>query len=257
MSLAPTRSNSLDPLIAIVAVGAAVGGFVQGLSGFAFGLTAMAIWAWSIDPLLAGPLVVFGTLVGQLLSIGSVRRGLDAGLIWPFLAGGVLGVPLGVALLRYVDPLAFRMGVGVLLLLWCPAMLLARDLPRVTRGGRLADAAVGWIGGIMCGLGGLNGPAPTLWTTLRGWDRDRQRAVFQVFSLVTQALTMATYLAAGTVPAGAARLFAVAAPAMLLPTLLGARLYRRFSDAMFRRIVLGLLTLSGAILVATTVPRLL
>ncbi|HEY5299928.1 MAG TPA: sulfite exporter TauE/SafE family protein, partial [Acetobacteraceae bacterium] len=143
----PDRSNTLDPLVAIVAVGAATAGFIQGLSGFAFGLTSMAIWAWSIEPVLLGPLVVFGTLVGQILSIGSVRRGLDAGLIWPFLVGGALGVPLGVALLRYVDPLAFKLGVGILLLVWCPTMLFARDLPRISRGGRLADAAVGWLGG--------------------------------------------------------------------------------------------------------------
>lgn len=249
-------TKALDSLITIVALGAAAGGFVQGLSGFAFGLTGMAIWAWSIDPVLAGPLVVFGTLVGQLLSIGAVRRGLDAKLILPLVAGGAIGVPLGVALLRYVDPLAFRMGVGVLLLVWCPAMLLARDLPRVTRGGHWADAGVGWIGGIMGGLGGLTGPAPTLWATLRGWDRDRQRAVFQVFSLAMQALTMATYLATGTIPSGAAPLFAVVLPAMLVPTLLGARLYRCFNDALFRRIVLGLLALSGMILVATTLPKL-
>lgn len=249
-------TKTLDSLVAIVAFGAAAGGFVQGLSGFAFGLTALAIWSWSVEPVLAGPLVVFGTLVGQLLSIGAVRRGLDAWLILPFVAGGALGVPIGVALLRYVDPLAFRMGVGVLLLVWCPAMLLAHDLPRITRGGRWADAGVGWIGGIMGGLGGLTGPAPTLWATLRGWDRDRQRAVFQVFSLAMQALTMATYLAAGTIPSRAAPLFAVVLPAMLVPSFVGARLYRRFSDTAFRRIVLGLLALSGAILMATTLPKL-
>lgn len=242
--------------IIIVAIGAATAGFVQGISGFAFGLTSLALWSWTLDPLLAGPLVVFGTLAGQVLSIGSVRRGMDAGLIWPFLAGGVLGVPLGVALLRYIDPLVFRLSVGILLLLWCPAMLLARDLPRIRAGGRLADAAAGWVGGVMCGIGGLNGPAPTLWTTLRGWERDRQRAVFQVFSLTTQALTFATYIVAGTIPTGAARLFAVMVPAMLLPTLLGVRLYRRFSDVSFRRIVLVLLTLSGLVLTATSLPRL-
>jgi len=230
------------------------GGFVQGLSGFAFGLTAMGIWAWSVEPVLAGPLVAFGTLFGQILSIGTVRRGLDAGLIWPFVAGGVLGVPLGVALLPHLDQLAFKLGVGVLLLLWCPAMLLARDIPRITGGGRVADGLVGWIGGIMCGIAGLNGPAPTLWTTLRGWGRDRQRAVFQTFSLVTQALTITAYLATGIIRAGTAWLFAVIVPAMLIPTLVGARLYRNFTDTGFRRIVLGLLALSGAILVATSVP---
>ena len=213
----------------------------------------MAVWAWSVEPVLAGPLVVFGTLFGQILSIGTVRRGLDAGLIWPFVAGGILGVPLGVALLPHLDPAAFKLGVGVLLLLWCPAMLMARDIPHITGGGRLADGVIGWIGGIMCGIAGLNGPAPTLWTTLRGWGRDRQRAVFQTFSLVTQALTITAYLATGIIQAGTAWVFAVVVPAMLIPTLIGARLYRNFTDTGFRRVVLGLLSLSGAILVLTSV----
>jgi uncharacterized membrane protein YfcA len=216
----------------------------------------MAIWAWSVEPLLAGPLVAFGTLFGQILSIGTVRRGLEARLIWPLVVGGILGVPLGVALLPHLDPVVFKLGVGIVLLLWCPAMLLARDIPRITGGGRLADAFVGWIGGIMCGIAGLNGPAPTLWTTLRGWDRDRQRAAFQTFSLVTQTLTITAYLTVGTMPAGTAWLFAVVVPAMLIPTLLGARLYRSFTDTGFRRIVLGLLGASGAILVATSVAAM-
>ena len=58
----------MEPPFLIVAAGAAVAGFVQGLSGFAFGLVAMGIWAWSLDPLLAGPLVVFGSLIGKLLA---------------------------------------------------------------------------------------------------------------------------------------------------------------------------------------------
>ncbi len=136
-------------------------------------------------------------------------------------------------------------------------MLLARGLPRVARGGRWADAGAGWVGGVMGGLGGLTGPAPTLWAALRGWDRDAQRAVFQVFNLAMHGVTMAAYLATGTVSGEAARLFLVVAPAMLAPTLAGARLYRRFSDPAFRSLVLGLLTASGVVLVATTLPKLI
>jgi uncharacterized membrane protein YfcA len=246
----------VESLIGLVALGAAAGGFVQGLSGFAFGLVALSLWAWVLDPILAGPLTVFGSLVGQLLSIHTLRRSFEAQRALPFIAGGVLGVPLGVALLRGIDPLAFRLAVGLLLVVWCPAMLLARDLPRISRGGRLADAAAGMLGGVMGGLGGLTGPAPTLWVTLRGWGRDAQRAVFQSFNLAMQALTMATYLATGTFPAEAWGLCLVVAPAMLVPALLGARLYRRFSDLAFRRAVLGLLAASGVVLLATALPRL-
>ena len=40
-------------------------------------------------------------------------------------------------------------------------------------------------------------------------------------------------------------IFLVVAPAMLVPALIGARLYRRFSDAAFRKVVLGLLAASA------------
>jgi uncharacterized membrane protein YfcA len=244
-------------LVLVVAIGAAAGGFVQGLSGFAFGLVALGVWAWSLDPETAGPLVVFGSLLGQVLSLGAVGRALEAARLWPFIVGGLLGVPLGVVLLQEIDPLGFKLMVGIILLVWCPTVLLARRLPQVTGGGRWADAAVGWLGGVMGGLGGLTGPAPTLWCALRGWTRDTQRAVFQGFNLVMQSVTMAAYIAAGTIGAETLGLFAIVAPAMLIPTLLGARLYRRFSDAGFRRLVLLLLTLSGAILVLSSLAQLL
>jgi hypothetical protein len=244
----------MSPLVA-VAVGSVAGGFVQGLSGFAFGLIALGIWAWVIDPTMAGPMVVFGSLLATSLSFDVVRQAFDPQRLLPFVVGGLFGVPIGVALLHQIDPLGFKLAVGIILVVWCPTVLLSRELPRVTRGGRLADAAVGWIGGVMGGLGGLTGPAPTLWCALRGWDRDTQRAIFQSFNFAMQGVTMITYIATGTITTKTLPLFAVEAPAMLLPTLIGARLYLRFSDTGFRRLILLLLTASGLMLVVSAVSR--
>jgi uncharacterized protein len=247
---------TLSAIIAIT-LGAAAGGFIQGLAGFAFGLVALGIWTWTISPALAGSLAVFGSLLGQILSLGAVRQALEATRLWPFIVGGLCGVPIGVGLLNHIDPQAFKLIVGLILLVWCPTMLLVRNLPRVARGGRWADAGAGWVGGVMGGLGGLTGPAPTLWCALRGWERDTQRAVFQFFNLVMQSVTLAAYLATGTIGGASLWAFAIAAPAMVIPTLIGARLYRRFSDAGFRRLVLLLLTASGAILAGAGLARLL
>ena len=247
----------MDPIIFTVALGAAVAGFVQGLSGFAFGMVAMSFWAWSLEPRLAAVLAVFGALTGQVIAALSVRRGFDARRLWPFVCGGLLGVPLGVLLLPRLDADAFKAVLGLLLVLWCPGMLLAKDLPRITRGGRLADGAVGLAGGVMGGIGGFTGTLPTLWCTLRGFDKDAQRAVVQNFNLSMLAVTMASYLATGVVTPAMLPLFAVVAPAMLVPTLLGARLYIGISEARFRQIVLGLLTVSGLVLLGSALPRLL
>ena len=135
-------------------------------------------------------------------------------------------MPIGAALLPYIDQITFKVAVGVLLTLWSPAMLLARELPRISGGGKLADAAAGLVGGAMGGLGGLTGPAPILWCTLRGWDRDIQRAVFQSFNISMHMLTMTIYLGLGLIGGEALRDFALIAPALLIPTLIGARLYR-------------------------------
>jgi len=230
----------------VAALGAALAGFVQGLSGFGFGLTAMSLWAWTLDPQLAAALAVFGALSGQVIAAFSVRRGFALATLWPFLAGGLAGVPVGTLLLPHLDTALFKTVLGALLVLWCPAMLLSQRLPRIASGGRLADALVGAAGGVMGGLGGFTGVLPTLWCTLRGFDRDAQRSVIQNFNLAMLAVTMALYVAHGLVTRPMLPLFAVVLPAMLLPTLAGSRVYTGISDAAFRRVVLGLLTASGA-----------
>ncbi|MBA1200340.1 sulfite exporter TauE/SafE family protein [Pseudomonas capeferrum] len=244
----------MDPLY-LIALGAIVAGFVQGLSGFAFGMVAMSFWAWSLEPRVAATLAVFGGLTGQLIAAFTVRRGFSWPLLWPFVLGGLAGIPMGVWVLPYLDMLWFKAAFGTLLVLWCPVMLLAPRLPRL-RGGRLADGVVGMAGGVLGGLGGFTGAVPTLWCTLRGFDRDTQRAVVQNFNLSMLMVTMLTYVGTGMVTREMLPMFAVMVPAMLLPTLLGTRVYVGISELAFRRIVLGLLTLSGIAMLGASVPQL-
>ena len=244
-------------VILVVALGAGVAGFVQGLSGFAFGLVALSFWAWVIDPKLAAFLAVAGGLTGQVVAAVTVRRGFDLGRLAPFVLGGLVGIPLGVVLLPHLDADWFKALLGLLLMVWCPLMLFARDLPRITVGGRLADAVIGLGGGVMGGLGGFTGVLPTLWCTLRRYDRDVQRTIIQNFNLAMLTVTMLGYLASGMVTRPMLPMLAVVLPAMLIPTLLGTRAYTGISEAGFRRLVLTLLTGSGLVLVAASLPKIL
>ena len=140
--------------------------------------------------------------------------------------------------------IAFRGFVGALLALWCPVMLLSGRLPRFG-GGRLGDGLAGAVGGLMGPLGGFTGAIPTLWCTLRGYKRDAQRAVIQNFNLAMLAVTMVSYVAGGVVTRPMWPLMAIVAPALLLPALLGMKVYIGISPLAFRNVVLGLLTLSG------------
>ena len=241
----------------LLVVGAVVAGFVQGLSGFAFAMVAMSFWVWGLDPKLASVMAVFGSLTGQLLAAFSVKRSLDVSTLWPYLAGGLTGIPLGVLVLPILDPNLFKLALALILVVWCPLMLLSGRLHRIAWGGRLADGIAGLLGGFMGGLGGITGAIPTLWSTLRGLDKAEQRAIIQNFNLATLAVTFAAYVVTGVVTADMLPLLPVVALALLVPAQIGVRLYARLSQEFFRRMVLMLLTASGCAMLFAVLPKFL
>jgi uncharacterized membrane protein YfcA len=136
-------------------------------------------------------------------------------------------------------------------------MLFSGRIPHLRRGGRLADAASGLAGGLTGAVAGFAGPIPTLWATLRGWDRDTLRTVVQNFNLAMLVVTLAAYTARGMVTPPMVSLLPWVAAAVLVPVLLGARLYAGLSTETFKRVVLALLALTGAALLVRALPPLL
>jgi uncharacterized membrane protein YfcA len=230
---------------------------VQGLSGFAFGMVAMSFWVWGIDPKIAAVMTVFGSLIGQLIAAFSIRREWRIAVLFPFLLGGLLGLPFGVAVLPYLDPGLFKLMLGLVLVVWCPVMLFSAQLPAITKGGRAGDALAGAAGGFMGGLGGLTGVVPSLWCTLRGFDKDMQRTIMQNFNLAALSVTMAIYMASGIATKAMLPEFGIVTLALLIPSFFGAKAYIGLSEQAFRKIVLVLLTASGIAMLASLLPQFL
>jgi uncharacterized membrane protein YfcA len=247
--------------LALLIAGAMAAGFAQGVSGFGFSMVAMTIWVWGLPPQTAAVMAVFGSLAGQVVGLFTVRRSLAAATLLPFLLGGLAGIPLGVWLLPRLDAQLFKLALGLLLVITCPTLLVAERLPRLAIRRpvlqRLADAAAGAAGGIMGGLGGFTGVIPTLWCTLRGFDKAAQRSVIQNFNLATLAVTFATYVGTGAVTPALVPWLPVVAAALLVPSLLGARLYHGLGELAFRRVVLVLLTGAGVVMLGAAAPKVL
>jgi uncharacterized protein len=230
---------------ALVVAGAGLAGLVQGVTGFAYSIVALSFWAWALAPEVAAPLAVLGALTGQLTSLFSVRRGFEWGRIAPFVIGGLFGVPMGVFALHNIDPVRFRLVLGVLFTLYGLYGLLAPNLRKVAFGGRGLDAVIGGVGGVLGGLGGLSGSVPAIWTDMRGWKRDLKRATMQVYNIAMHCLTLTIYARTHALNATSWKLFAITAPLLLLASVYGARVYKRVNERGFARLVLGLIAVSG------------
>src|SRR5215467_15916061 len=110
-------------------MGAAIAGLVQGIAGFAFAMVAVSIWVWGVNPQLAVVMGVFGGWTGQVIAAIRVRRGWDAEILWTFVLGSAIGIPIGSRLLPLLDPNRFKLVLGSLLVLGCSAMLATSSLP--------------------------------------------------------------------------------------------------------------------------------
>jgi uncharacterized membrane protein YfcA len=230
---------------ALLFLGALAGGFVSGLAGFGTALMALGIWLYVVPPQVAVPLVLICSVIAQISTMPSIWRHIDFKLVWPFLIGGLAGVPLGTLLIAHADPNTFKLTVGVFLLIFPAALYFQRTPIAISFGGRAADAAVGFAGGILGGLAGLSGPLPILWASVRGWGKHQRRGIFQTFNFTVLAAALCLQMGTGFIQPDVIWLALVAFPGTIVGAWLGARTYRALSDRNFRDVVLVLLFLSG------------
>ena len=238
--------------IAIVVAGALAAGFVNGLSGTGYALVALGFWLQAMSPLTAAPLTALCGVAGHIQSLPRIWSGVRWSRLWPMLSAGIVGVPMGTLLLDHVKPSPLKMGVGIVLIVYSAWMAFVRRPPVVTGGGRPVDAAVGFIGGVLGGMASLSGPAPAIWAQLRGFGKDEQRGVNQPFNMSVLFLALVSAGIAGFLDRTFLIWAAITVPTTLIGARIGLALYGRIDDAQFRRILLGLLGLSGVTLILTS-----
>ena len=224
------------------------GALVAGLSGFAFGLVVSSIWLYLLTPLQTAALIIAFGLIVQGYAVWKFRRALDWHKLFPFVLGAALGVPVGVSILSWANPVYLRAGVGALLVLYALYALLRPAIAPVKAGGAMADAGIGFLNGVLGGITGLAGILVTIWCGLRGWPKDVQRTVFQPVAVATFLMSALWIGAKGTITADTVKLFLVGLPALLAGSWLGLKLFGRLDEASFRKVVLALLLISGAVL---------
>jgi len=234
--------------IAIVLLAVLAASTVSSIAGFAFSAICGAMLFHLMEnPVDAVQVMIVCSIAIQLLSVATLWRTIDWRSLPVFLAGGVLGIPAGVYLLLHLQGGVYRGVIGAFLIVY-GGFLLLRVPTRTLRTGPLADACAGFLGGLTGGLAGFPGAFVTIWCGLKGWDKSRQRGVYQPFILAMQPLTLLAIHLMRPSSAPLAQLdwnTLAFVPAALLGAWFGLRIFRRLSDRQFGFAVNGLLIVSG------------
>ena len=235
----------------IFILGAICAGFIQGLTGFAFGLVAMSFWAWVLPAQFCAPLVVIASFSGHILaSFAEPHHSSSFGyqIVLPYLIAGVIGLPLGIYLLDFIQQDLFRLGLGLFLCIWSPLMLLQPQFSYFKQLGSRSDSLIGFAAGILGGIGGLSGALPSVWMMLKQLPKAQQRYISRHFNFALQIFTLIGYAYSGHLQQVSWLHAVILIVSIAIPAMLGAKLFYKISEQQFKKILLCLLFCSGMLL---------
>jgi uncharacterized membrane protein YfcA len=174
-----------------VALAILVAALTSGIAGFAFsGICGALLFHIMHGPIQIVRLMMICSIANQTMGVWAVRRAVHWSSLRPFLLGGAVGVPLGVYLLTHADPRLYEGAIGLMLIAYCTWMLFRKPIvARQTT--TLGDLLVGSVAGVAGGFAGLAGVPTAIRVAMKGWDKDRQRALFQPLILISQVLALA------------------------------------------------------------------
>jgi uncharacterized membrane protein YfcA len=139
-----------------LSIGAFLAGLVRGFTGFGTAMVFMPIAAQFLGPFGALTTMLVMDLVAPLMHVPRAMRDGQPSDVLRLGAGAVFAVPVGVFLLTLIEPVTFRWGVSVTVLVLL-VLLVAGVRYRGVLSKRMIYVA-GGFGGLLAGSVGLPGP---------------------------------------------------------------------------------------------------
>jgi len=234
-----------DPRFAIAAAVAVLAGLVRGFSGFGSALIYVPLISAIYGPRLAVPTLL---LIDTICSFPFALKA------WPdcnwrevrvVMIAGVVGVPLGVAALVYVDALTLRWFIAVLVLI--AVVILASGWRYHGKPTTAASLGVGALAGF--GAGAVQIGAPPLLVYWLGGQNSAVtvRANIMVYFLMQGVLTFLFYIYGGLFTAQSLTIALLLGVPFGIAVSLGAGWFHGTSDLFYRRLAYVIIAISGLV----------
>ena len=217
--------------------------FTQSLTGFGSALVSMAVLPGLIGIRTAAPLVTLVTVTIDVTLLARYRQALNLRAIWRLVAALVLGVPLGILVLRRVEERLVLAILGAVIAGYALYALLSPRLPRLEH--PAWAYGFGFIAGVLGGAYNTSGPPVVIFGNCQRWPPSEFKGNLQGFFLVNDLLVIAGHALSQNLTPLVLRDYLIVLPALIVGLFVGGRLDRRLDPALFRKIVLVLLVVMG------------
>lgn len=217
------------------------------VAGFGFALLAMPIMTFAIPVEQAVVVVLLLAIVSTGHQAVTLRRHTRVPLARRLTLSSFAGMPVGLVVLNVVDDRTLRIVLGVAVL--AATLMLVRDLT-LDHVGPPLDYSMGFVSGVANASIGTNGPPLVFDLQSRRVTPSEFRATIATVFAFGNLFTLALFLADGKITRDVLTATAVAVPAWVIGAALGRILQPKVPEHQFRRLVLGLLALTGVTTIA-------
>ena len=232
-------------------VAALLAGLVRGFSGFGSAMVFVPLATFAVDPASALVLLFLTDLVAAVPLVLPALKRCDWREVAPLALGASIMTPVGVWILLTLPDEPLRWGICLAVL--AAVLLMAAGWRYQRRLGPVASVGVGGLSGLLGGIAGLYGPPVILLWLGASRNAISVRTNIVAFFASLTLIAGATYAANGMFTQALALQALWLVPLYGLPIWLGARAFRRSSDALFRWV--GLVICGAAAIAALPLWR--
>lgn len=222
-----------------------VSGVIVGLAGFGFALFAVPLLLFIHEPPTVVSVVLMLGFVSGLMVIWGEWRVIERSILRALLPWSCAGLVGGAAILRYVDGLYIELLASMVVALFALLMAAGVRVPGVRHAS--APVVAGFTSGILGTSAGLPGPPIALLFTARDFPPATFRVTITTYFVLIDVVAMGLLVLSNQVHRDDIWLAAAMTPGALAGRWVGRRIAWRITPGAFRRLVVALLLLTGAI----------
>jgi uncharacterized membrane protein YfcA len=204
---------------------------IRSTFGFGEALIAVPILALLLPVKVATPVAVLASITVALIVVLQDWRHVHARSAVRLVLSTLLGIPLGLLLLKRVPEPYVKFSLGVVILAFSLYWLLGRKRQALHTDG--LAWIFGFVAGVLGGAYGMNGPPLAIYGSLRGWSPQQFRATLQGYFLPASVLVMSGYWAAGLWTSTVSHFYLLSLPFIIVAVFLGRAINRRLPSGRF------------------------
>lgn len=237
----------MDPeLLIILGIAIFCGFFVQTVVGFAGSLIALPILLIGLKLPDAIAYISIFYLFSSGFLVYKEWKNIDRNVIMRLGWASAIGVILGIVVLTYSKPIILKKALGVFILLYVVYVVVGKTDLKL---GKKGNTMFGVLGGFFAGVFSTGGPLYVIAVKNTVEEAKIFRAtMIGVLALVT-VIRIPSLAIGGILNTGHIQMSLLILPVFFLAQFLGGKLFLKINEELFKKVLLGLLCLSGTALI--------